>query len=203
MSGSPSSLVLELQALRRDLADLQTRVLALELRDSSETAVPFASPLTVNYSVTGGAQQYPALPPFPFSSPGERPAGTDFSSPASAAPSAATAGPFYYSEAQRREAAVKVGQFLRRALAGEQRGDSGRSSLRLPSKCYVLCRDIRGQNYNPARIFNSWSAVKPYVKVDNSCGDAVFVGLPSEWEAEIAIREAGLQVPAHGGGARA
>ena len=71
MSGSPSSLVLELQALRRDLADLQTRVLALELRDSSEAAAPFASPVTVNYSVSGGAQQYPALPPFPFSSPGE------------------------------------------------------------------------------------------------------------------------------------
>lgn len=196
MSGSLGSVVAELQALRREVADLQARVLALESAGGPSEAVPFASPVTVNYSFASGAQQqYPALPPFPFGSPGERLSGTEFSSPASNT----TAGSVQYSEVQRREAAVRVGQFLRRALAGEVRGDSGRSSLRLPSRCYILCQDITGQRFNPVRIFSSWSSIKPHVKVGSDCGDSIFVGLPSLWEAEVAIREAGLQVPSHGG----
>lgn len=196
MSGSLASVVSELQSLRREVADLQARVLALENPESAAEALPFASPVTVNYSFASGApQQYPALPPFPLSSPGERLSATEFSSPASNT----TAGSVQYSEVQRREAAVRVGQFLRRALAGEVRGDSGRSSLRLPSRCYVLCQDITGQRFNPVRIFSSWSSIKPHVKVGADCGDSIFVGLPSIWEAEVAIREAGLQVPSHGG----
>lgn len=194
MSGSLGSVVAELQALRREVADLQARVLALESAGGPSEAVPFASPVTVNYSFASGAQQqYPALPPFPFGSPGERLSATEFSSPASNT----TAGSVQYSEVQRREAAVRVGQFLRRALVGEVRGDSGRSSL--PSRCYVLCQDITGQRFNPVRIFSSWSSIKPHVKVGSDCGDSIFVGLPSFWEAEVAIREAGLQVPSHGG----
>ena len=196
MSSSPSSLVAELQSLRRDLAELQARVLALESQGAAEGPQSFSSPVTVNYTLGAGSQQYPSLPPFLVGSPSDRPSVTEFSSPGSAI----TAGSYYYSEVQRREAAVRIGQFLRRSLAGEQRGESGRSALKLPSKCYVLCRDIHGQTYNPARLFQSWAALKPFVKINGSCGDSVFIGLPSEWEAEIAIREAGLQVPANGGG---
>jgi len=53
----------ELQSLRRDLAALSVRVLALEerLAEGSLASNPFSSPVTVNY-VSGTGSPYPEVP---------------------------------------------------------------------------------------------------------------------------------------------
>lgn len=152
----------ELQSLRQDLAALSVRVLALEERlvDRSATPGPFSSPVTVNYVSTGGSPAV-EIPPFPdlgqgVLSPLVEPAST---SSRRSSPGAAP------TEAERRSAAIAIGQFLRRSLAGDHRGESGRSRISLPSTIYILVRDIRGRQYNPVRIYYSFSAIRPFVKL--------------------------------------
>ena len=55
-----SALLSEIQCLRRDLADLASRVLALEEKLSGSERV-VSSPVTVNYSVAPGS--YPPVAP--------------------------------------------------------------------------------------------------------------------------------------------
>ena len=194
-----SALLAEIQSLRRDLADLASRVLALEERLSSSAPRAVASPVTVNYSVSGSAS-YPAvpdLPEFQGFSPGEN----NLNSGVSAAHSfdspvrnlAAD-----YSDEERRQVAIGVGAFLRRSLEGGHRGESGRERIKLQSRVYILVRDLQGQVYDPVRVFRSFSALKPLVKEGGQCGDSIFIGLPTVWEAKLSVATAGLQWPADG-----
>ena len=70
--------------------------------------------------------------------------------------------------AGREELAKEIGRFLRRGLAGERLGTSGRDKLRLQNRCYLIGSD---------------------------CGFSLFVGFPSHWEARVAAVEAGVVVP--------
>ena len=101
-----------------------------------------------------------------------------------------------YTEAERRTAAIEVGRFLRHALEEEHQGASSRDRIKLQSRVYILCKNISGRLYNPVKIFHSFAAIKPLVKVDGECGNSVFVGLPTVWEAKVAVRAAGLNWPA-------
>lgn len=59
----------------------------------------------------------------------------------------------------------------------------------------MVC-SIRGEVFSPVKIFGSWVRTKELVKVGNSSGDSVFVGLPFEREAKVCIAAAGLDYPA-------
>lgn len=188
MSGA---LLAEVQQLRQDLAALTSRVLALE----SQSGPLHGSPITVNYSSPVHSVE---LPPFPSSSPaGGYPLGA---SPdtlrASTSSVAISACGFPPTEAERYQVAEELGAFLRRSLDGDHRGPSGRDKIKLSNRLYILCRDINGQVYNPPRLFKSFTALKPLVKDSaGQCKDSVFIGVPSQWEARIVIRSAGLEVP--------
>eukprot|EP00438_Fugacium_kawagutii_P014589 Skav231488 [mRNA] locus=scaffold820:416816:419018:+ [translate_table: standard] len=122
---SNQALLLEIQALRRELSELTARVVVLE--SASPTTV--APQVTVNYLGT----------PLPESSYHPEPTPP-------AAPSGETG-----SDSERAAAARSVGAFLRRSLAGDHRGESGRDRVQLQSRIYILCKDLAGNTYNPVK----------------------------------------------------
>ena len=191
---SQQALLAEVQSLRRDLAELSLRVLALESRDLGDPAESAgrsapASPLVINY--TGGGAALP-LPPFPSGSQA-----TPSSPPCSTwqSPSSTNSPPAVLTDAERRRIAEEAGRFLRQALAGELRGTSGRERVRLSSRVYLLLRDFQGNVYPTARVFRSWAAIQPLVKPHGYCGDSVFIGWPSLWEAKVCCEAAGHTWP--------
>jgi hypothetical protein len=60
----------------------------------------------------------------------------------------------------------------------------------------VVCRDIHGAVHDPPLLFSSWRLAKESRFRQGEPGDAIFVGLPSKTEIEIALRAAALQLPA-------
>ena len=185
------SVDLVVQALRGEIGELRDRVADLESRLSGANLgappTPLTSPITVNYTQVGS----PPTTPVPFARDPEQvpvlPSGG----------SGLGAGQRVrgHTEAERRAVAIGVGHFLRRSLDGVRRGDSGRASISLPSTHYVLCRDIRGNLYNPVQVHTSFGSIRPLVKLAGSCQDSIFVGLPSLWEAQLAVESAGLLWP--------
>lgn len=95
----------------------------------------------------------------------------------------------------REEICRSIGQWLRRALSGLPRGPSGRERIDLASRFYLVCRDSRGQDYNPPLFFSNWKAAKDLCFHRGEPGDSVFIGLPTKTEAVICIEAAGLQLP--------
>lgn len=127
-----SELLAELRELRSELAQLSNRVLLLESQ-GQVSSVLGNPPITVNYSVAGagvfGLNGSPPGSPVPTSSaqlPVSTLAGRHRASE--------------YTEAARRQAAIEVGRFLRRALEEEHRGASSRDRIKLQSRVYVLCK---------------------------------------------------------------
>lgn len=104
------------------------------------------------------------------------------------------------SDTERSAAAKLTGQFFVRALTGQPRGDSGRSSVRLQNRYYVVIRDFRGQVYTePARVFNNFAGARAIIAEGgrgNQFGDSIFAGFASQWEARCALIEAGFEWPA-------
>ena len=96
---------------------------------------------------------------------------------------------------EREAIAEQVGGFLSRAISGLHRGTSGRERNPLPSRLWIIVRDYAGQIYTPVKVVRSWSSAQLLVKRGVHCGDAVFVGLPSEREGRKAIETAGLVWP--------
>ena len=166
-------LVQEIATLRRDLAELANRVLVLENQQSQATAP--RSPVTVNYSFPVSAAPYPE----PSTPPRTIPISEGVVGPSSLQSSPARPRTLVaeYSDEERRRAAVAVGQFFSRCLSGQHRGSS--EKVNLPSRVYILCRDINGQVYNPVKLFHNFTSLKPFVKPHGYCGDSVFAGLPS------------------------
>lgn len=90
----------------------------------------------------------------------------------------------------RRAAARQVGLFLRRALDGLPRGESGRSRIQQASKYWIVVKDFNSAIYDPVRVFSKWGLAKDLVKRGSECGDSVFVGLPALEDVRTAL-EAG------------
>ena len=188
---SLAAILAELQHLRRDVADLTSRVVALESAPSTVPESSFASPagpLTVNY-VSAGAESYLAspVPPLPSlasssvigpTSPSQIPVGVEIS------------------EAERHRIALQIGDFFKRSLSGQHRGPSGRRANPLASKIYVLCRDRAGVTYSPVRLFRSFSSLRPFIGEGQNFGESVFAGFPTSWEAKLAVERADLIWPA-------
>ena len=106
------------------------------------------------------------------------------------------ARPAVLSWAQREELCERIGSFIRRALSGDHRGSSGRDLNPLSSRFWLVARSIDGVNFDPPRVFRSWSGAKALVKRGAEVGDSVFVGLPSEREITLVIQAAELRLPA-------
>lgn len=96
----------------------------------------------------------------------------------------------------RRVLAEQIGRFLGRAARGENRGSSGRDRLRLSNRCYLIIADFEGVRLDPPIYTQQFSEVRSRCKRGPACGNSIFVGLPSRWEAEVAARESGLPLPA-------
>ncbi len=120
-------------------------------------------------------------------------------SPASPLPSssvAPTRGRCSLTWAEREGICGDIAAFLVRALSGQARGTSGRDRINLPSRVWLVCRNFEGEDYNPVRVFKIFTLCKDLVKRGPDCGQAVFIGLPSEREARFVIGLAGLSWPA-------
>ncbi|CAK9010282.1 Ankyrin-3 [Durusdinium trenchii] len=183
MSLSPSE---DLSALRKDLEALQDRVSVLEAqaRSSRDSTPSTVVPVTVNYTQSGPADSAPSvsvlgptqLPEAP--TPGLTPGGRITAS--------------QYTEEYRRSIAQDIGDYFRRCLSGTNRGPSGRQQISLPSKVYILVRDLSGRLYDPVQVHHSFGSIRALVRDGDYLGDSIFVGFPTQWEARVAVERAGL-----------
>ena len=159
----------DLQALTRAVAQLTARVEALELRHAT------GDPQESEFELVGSAAS------------ADRPA-------SAASERVNTSG----LSAQRVEVAEEVGRFLGRAYRGEFRGSSGRSKVNLSSRIYVVLAGFDGLLLPEPRLFSTFHKVRELCQRGPDSGDSIYVGLPSQAEAAIALRAAGLSWPAAG-----
>ena len=94
------------------------------------------------------------------------------------------------------EASEEIGRWIRRGLRGEYRGLSGREKIPQANQYYLVVKDFSGRVHDPPLFFRAWSSAKPYCQQSGQFGDSIFVGLPSQAEVRIAVRAAGLDLPA-------
>ena len=99
--------------------------------------------------------------------------------------------------AERERIAAEIGLFLKRAVAGDHRGSSGRDQIKLASRYYIVCKTFTGEVHtHPVLLFTKFSEVKALCYRGN-WGDSVFVGLPSQREISACLRAAGFTGPLH------
>ena len=87
------------------------------------------------------------------------------------------------------------GAFLARAIQGKHRGTSGRDRLPLKSEFYIVLANFQGEVFPEPKIFKDFSSVRALCKRGSDCGKSVFVGYPTEWEAQAAVEAAGYKWP--------
>ena len=165
-----AELKLELASLRAEVARQADRIARLEL-DSVSAAEEFE--LVVSEQADGSR-------PSPAAG-------------ASSAASGASASQTPASEEERSAVAREVGRFLRAQLDGRLSGSSGRDKISLPNRIYLVCRDIEGKTYNPPLVLERFYEVRNLCKRGSSFGNSIFVGLPSKWEARLAVEAASLR----------
>lgn len=88
--------------------------------------------------------------------------------------------------------AKRIGRFLTRCVNGDSRGSSGRDLLNLPNRLYVVLADHSGKQFAEPKVFKDFSRVTAICKKGYSFGEAIFVGFATQWEAKVALEEAGL-----------
>lgn len=114
------------------------------------------------------------------------------------APALSRAGVNTPSSSDRVRICKEIGGWLRRNLAGDHRGNSGRFRLPEASKFYIIIRDYSGQVYtSPARVVDNFSQAKHLCCRAGKWGNSIFIGLPSLQEVRIALEEGGFEPPAH------
>ena len=91
--------------------------------------------------------------------------------------------------------AKECGLFLKRAYHNQPRGTSGRERLKLSNRLYVVLADYEGNRFEEAKVFHEFSPVRTLCKRGSSCGSSVFIGFASQWEAKVALTEAGFAWP--------
>lgn len=184
--GSDSERLLQNQVaeLRDELRRLQLRVdrqedqlleLSREVEESREISLSAVEEPSIA-SIPSGSGSYSVVTPSPSPPPAGVPPSWAF----------------------RESVAREIGEFLRRSLDGLHRGRSGRDRLNpLQSRIYIVLRDANGfVTEHPARIIYKFSEVKALCFRSGSPGDSVFIGLPSQREARLAVEAAGCTWPA-------
>lgn len=111
-------------------------------------------------------------------------------------PVAEDRGAGYRVGAEREAAAKDIGKWIRRCLDGVARGLSGRERVTARSRFYLVVQDFHGRRHDPPLVFESWARCAESVACHGQPGDSIFIGLPSKEECRIALREAGLSLPA-------
>ena len=96
---------------------------------------------------------------------------------------------------ERESIAEQIGGYLVRSLAGNHRGSSGRDRIPLASRFYIIVRDFTGHVFSPVKVVRSWSSCQRLVKRGSDIGESIFVGVPSEREAQKVVSSAGLTFP--------
>lgn len=97
---------------------------------------------------------------------------------------------------EREEICRGIGAFVKKSLSGSFHGTSGRDRINLPSRIWIVFRDYQGAVYSPPKVFRQFTFCKPLVKRGGSdLGESVFVGLPSEREAQVVVASAGFAWP--------
>lgn len=89
----------------------------------------------------------------------------------------------------------EIGLFVRRALAGDHRGTSGRDRINLSSRIWLVFKDYEGLEYRPVLLCRTFAECREKVKRGEDTGESVFVGLPSEREACRVASSAGIAWP--------
>ena len=192
----------EIAELREDLAALTGEVSRLRhslagLRAGSSATPPPTrsggySESEASYSVVDsvvGDQEGRALP---TASPQLR----DLRSPASPVLERQVANGGTISWHQREAIADEIGAWISRCISGLHRGSSGRDKNPLASRLWIVARDYEGIIYDPALVFRSFSGARVLCKRGPHAGDSVFVGVPSEREAERVIRHLSAMIEA-------
>lgn len=90
----------------------------------------------------------------------------------------------------------EIAAWVRRSLNDRHRGPSGRDRISLASRVWLVFRDFNDVVYNPVKVCRTFAACRILVKKEDSVGDSVFVGLPSDREARRVVSFAGLDWPA-------
>lgn len=175
---SAATILAEIASLRRDLQQLTSRVerLAAQVESSDFELVEASSAAGV------------AAVPTPGGSQGSLARGS--------VPQAASAADA--ADPDRTKIAIETGLFLKRCLAGEPRGISGQGRIKLQKRIYIVVRNFSGEVFtSPVKIFNSWAETKAQVAdpASGEFGDSIWVGLASQWEAKVAVRQAGFDWP--------
>ena len=93
--------------------------------------------------------------------------------------------------------AQHIGRFFRRALDGSNRGSSGRDSLNLASRLYVVLADFEGNKFEIPRIYREFRPVAALCKKGPNLGASIFVGFATEWKAKEALTVAGFSWPGY------
>ena len=181
----------EVRELRRELRRLQVRVDRQEDEISSLSASFSAVSIGGDRSSVGSREVTEA----PLS-----PVRTEEAAPSEAAGAAAAGGtvepPGPVSWTFREAVARDIGLWLRRALNGEHRGNSGRERVALSSRYYLVLRDLQGRVYqDPVLVFNRFTPVKRLCQEGRNWGDSIFIGAPTIREGQIAALAAGLTWP--------
>ena len=88
-----------------------------------------------------------------------------------------------------------IGKFLRRSVSGQPRGSSGRDRLRLQNRCYLVISDYSGHQLSVPKFLTSFQEVRQLCKRGSDVGSSVFVGLPTKWEARVALKAGDFALP--------
>eukprot|EP00435_Cladocopium_sp_Y103_P021348 s2202_g5.t1 len=95
----------------------------------------------------------------------------------------------------RAELARQIGRFIWRSLAEEYTESSGRDRLQLRNRVYAIFADYYGARLSQPRVTREYQVVASSCKRGPSCGQSVFIGFATEWEAQLAFEEAGVAWP--------
>ena len=172
MSSELTLLRRELQALRGELHALRERVEVQEDQIAGLLA----------------EREFEVVEAPPRSAPASSTSAASFAAPVRAEP---------LTWEQRLALARETGDYLQKALIGEIADKPAKGRHSLPNRVFILVRDVRGTEYtHPVRIFRSFRDLEPLVKQSGSFRDSVFVGVPSQREAQAAVSQAGFVWPA-------
>lgn len=177
-----AAILCELRALQSEVSLIQARLVELvdRLEDLDFEVVPSSTPSSGSVPVPS-----PAASQGPLA--GSHPA-----------PSASTA--CQLSEAERRGIAAETGRFFVRCITGQPRGVSGQGRVKLQKRLYVVIRTFAGRVHTtPVLVFRSFAETKAVVadSATGEYGDSCFAGFASQWEAKVAVAEAGYLWPSN------
>ena len=181
----------EVEELRSAVEGLRLQVASLDrrVRDLEAPQVNPVIPTGVYSQASASAISQASSRPAPSS----RPLPSASSHRSTAAPAVGAIGAEDLDA--RTRLAAQIGAFLRRGASGQHRGSSGRDRLPLPSTCYLVVVDFEGNHLSPPGYFTSFGPVRDLCKRGSRCGASVFVGLPSTWEAIVALGAGGFELP--------